>query len=121
MADQMEDDADKGKTKDTAGKIKEIGGLVAVVVGVLGVVAVAGGALIVGSETAATIAGSAAAVIGSMVGAYFGVKVGTDQTKNAVQGQREEAAKAQIFAAHLPESKAELVVKQVSDAAMASR
>jgi hypothetical protein len=107
------------KTKDWAEQIKEIGGLAAVVVGVLAVVGIAGGALIVGSETGATIAGSAAAAIGSMVGAYFGVKVGTDQTKNAVQGQKEEASKAQVFAAHLPEGKADDVIQKVMEVAQA--
>jgi hypothetical protein len=117
-----ENDADgTKKTKDLAEKIKEIGGLVAVAVGVVAVAAVAIGALVAGGETAATVAGSAAAAIGSMVGAYFGVKVGTDQTKNAIQGQQAEAAKAQVFAAHLPEGKAEDVVNQVMEAAKAFR
>jgi hypothetical protein len=121
MQEEALDGADRTKAKDWAEKIKEIGGLVAVVAGVFAVAVVAGGALIAGSETAATIAGSAAAAIGSMVGAYFGVKVGTDQTKNAVKGQQEEAAKAQVFAAHLPEDKAGEVVKQVTEAAKVFR
>jgi len=33
-----------------------------------------------------------------VVGAYFGVKVGSDRTKDAIKGQKEEAAKAQAFA-----------------------
>jgi hypothetical protein len=115
------DGADSPKTKDSAEKIKEIGGLVAVVAGVIAVAVVAGGALIAGGDTAGTIAGTATAAIGSMVGAYFGVKVGTDQTKNAVKGQREEAAKAQVFAAHLPPEKADRVVDQVTDLAKAFR
>jgi hypothetical protein len=120
MADEPKDGPDETeKSKDSAEKIKEIGGLVAVAVGVVAVAAIAGGALIAGSDTAATIASSAAAAIGTMVGAYFGVKVGTDQTKNAVKGQQVEAAKAQVFAAHLPEGKAEEVVKQVTEAAKA--
>jgi uncharacterized protein YcfJ len=121
MAEEAQHGVDRSKTKDGAEKIKEIGGLVAVLAGLVAVAAVAGGALIVGSQTGATIAGSAAAAIGSMVGAYFGVKVGTDQTKDAVKGQREEAAKAQVFAAHLPEGKAEDVVKQVTEVAKAFR
>ncbi len=122
MADEArKTGADGAKTKDSAEKIKEIGGLVAVAVGVVAVAAVAIGALIAGGQTAATVAGSAAAAIGSMVGAYFGVKVGTDQTKNAIQGQQAEAAKAQVFAAHLPEGKAEDVVNQVMEAAKVFR
>ncbi len=119
MADETKDPAGTGKPKDSAEKIKEIGGLVAVVAGVIAVAAIACGALIAGGETAATVAGSTAAVIGSMVGAYFGVKVGTDQTKNAIKGQQEEGAKAQVYAAHLPEGKAETVVNQVMEVAKA--
>jgi hypothetical protein len=121
MQEEPQNGTDRTKAKDWAEKIKEVGGLAAVVAGVLAVAAIAGGALIVDSDTGATIAGSAAAAIGSMVGAYFGVKVGTDQSKNAVQGQQEEAAKAQVFAAHLPENKAEYVVNQVTEVAKAFR
>lgn len=119
MPDETKDDTGKAKTRDSAEKIKEIGGLVAVAAGVLGVAAVAGGALIAGGETAATVAGSAAAAIGSMVGAYFGVKVGTDQTKDTVKSQQKAAATAQVYAAHLPEQKAHEVVDQVMEVAKA--
>jgi hypothetical protein len=112
-------EASETKPKDWAEKIKEVGGLAAVVAGVIAVAGVAGGALAVGTETAATIAGSAAAAIGSMVGAYFGVKVGTDQTKNTAKKQQQESAKAQVFAAHLPEGKADQVVQQVMEVAKA--
>ena len=120
MAEEIASGADEPqKTKDLAEKIKEIGGWVAVVAGVAGVAVVAGGALIAGGETAATVAASAAAAIGSMVGAYFGVKVGTDGTKNAAKDQQKESAKAQVYAAHLPEDKADDVVKQVMEVAKA--
>jgi len=62
-----------------------------------------------GTATAGTIASAAGGVIASIVGAFFG-KVGTDQTKNAVEGERQQAAKAAVFAAHLPEGKAEQVL-----------
>ena len=96
-------------------KVKTIGGLVAVAVGVsvVGVIAVI--ALIKNSETAATIASSAGGVIATIVGAYFGVKVGTDQSKTAMEGQQEEAAKAQIYAAHLPPEKAEEVLRAADE------
>lgn len=63
-----------------------------------------------GTQTAGTIASAASGVIATIVGAYFGVKVGTDQTKNDVEGERQQAAKAAVFAAHLPESKADKVL-----------
>jgi uncharacterized protein YacL len=92
-------------------KVKAIGGLVAVAVGVcvVGVIAVI--ALIKDSDTAATIASSAGGVIATVVGAYFGVKVGSDQSRTAIEAQREEAAKAQIYAAHLPPDQAEDVLR----------
>lgn len=96
--------------------VKAIGGLVAVAVGVLVVGAVAVIALIKDSDTAATIASSAAGVIATIVGAYFGVKVGSDQSKTAIEAQKEEAAKAQIYAAHLPPEKAEEVIQQADQA-----
>jgi Na+/H+-dicarboxylate symporter len=113
------DGRERDRPKDAAEKIREVGGLAAVVVGVVSVAAVAIGALVVDSQIAGTIAASAAAAIGSMVGAYFGVKVGTDQSKNTAQKQQEESSKAQVFAAHVPEEKADLVVQQVMEVAEA--
>jgi hypothetical protein len=92
-------------------KVKTIGGLVAVAVGVVAVGVVAVIAVIKDSETSATIASAAGGVIATIVGAYFGVKVGTDQSRTAIEGQKEEAAKAQVYAAHLPPEKAEEVLR----------
>jgi|SRR5215216_1167851 len=86
--------------------IKTIGGLVAVGVGVVAVTVIALVAIGEGTETAGTIASAAGGVIASLVGAFFGVKIGTDQTRNAVEGERKQAAKAAVIAAHLPEEKA---------------
>ncbi len=100
-----------GTEESWSDKVKTIGGLVAVAVGVcvVGVIAVI--ALIKDSDTAATIASSAGGVIATVVGAYFGVKVGSDQSRTAIEAQREEAAKAQIYAAHLPPDRAEDVLR----------
>jgi hypothetical protein len=59
-----------------------------------------------------TLATAAIGVVGSGVGAYFGVKVGSDGTARAVQGQREEAAHAQVFAAHLNPDLAETALQR---------
>jgi hypothetical protein len=107
--------------KDWSQHVKEIGGLVAVVAGLLTIAGIAAGALIAGSQTAATVAGSTTAVVGSVVGAYLGVKIGTDQTKNAIQGQREEAAKGQIYAAHMTQEDALTAVPLAKEAAEAVR
>jgi hypothetical protein len=95
--------------------IQVIGGLTAVFLGLLVVLVVA--VLSIGvthgdADKVATIASAAFTVIGTLVGAYFGIKVGTDQTKTAMEQtqqamaqveratltMREEAAKAQALA-----------------------
>jgi uncharacterized membrane protein YeaQ/YmgE (transglycosylase-associated protein family) len=55
--------------------------------------------------TGGSIATSAIGVIGSIVGAYFGVKIGSDGTKSAIEStegalkaHKEEAIKAQVYA-----------------------
>lgn len=114
-----------------------IGGLAAVALGVIVVLGIAIGGFIVGTDTAAAIAGSTAGVVGSIVGAYFGVKVGTDQTKTALQAgtdqtkaaldsaQKESAkkdqhaAKAQVYALHVPPEAAALVETEAQRAAHA--
>ena len=100
-------------------KVKTIGGLVAVVIGAVIVGAIAIIALAKDTTTASTIASSASGVIATIVGAYFGVKVGTDQSKAAIEGQQAEAAKAQVYAAHLPPEQATAIVQVAEDAARA--
>ena len=78
-------------------------GFLAVLAGAAAVTIVAGIAIAKGTDTASTVAGSAIGVIGSIVGAYLGLKLGGDQTRSAIEAQREEAVKAQVYAAHLPE------------------
>jgi hypothetical protein len=56
-------------------------------------------------------------VIGSIVGAYLGVKLGGDQTRSAIEAQREEAVKAQVYAAHLPAGQAGEVVEMAMSGA----
>jgi hypothetical protein len=102
-------------------KVKTIGGLVAVVVGAVIVGTIAIIALVKDTTTASTIASSAGGVIATIVGAYFGVKVGTDQSKAAIEGQQAEAAKAQVYAAHLPPEQASGIVQVAEDAARAVR
>jgi hypothetical protein len=91
--------------------IQVIGGLTAVSLG-LAVVLIIAMLAVVFVRTDATqvaiVAGSAFTVIGTLVGAYFGMKIGTDQTKAAMEqtdratkAMREEAAKAQAFASQV--------------------
>jgi hypothetical protein len=97
--------------------IKLIGGLVALATGLVVIGLVAGGAIIAGTDNAAKIATAAFGVIGSTVGAYFGVKIGTDGTQKAIEAQREEATKAQVYAAHIPPDQAGEVVAMAQAAA----
>ncbi len=100
-----------------AESIKLIGGLVALGSGLLVLALIAGGALISGTATAEKIAIGAFGVIGTLVGAYFGQKIGSDGSKEATERATQEATKAQIYAAHLPPSEATDVIKLAHAAA----
>lgn len=111
----------------SADAIRTVGGLIAVGVGVAAVVIIAVIALKKNSQISATIAGSAAGVIASIVGAFFGVKIGTDQTKDAIDAARDEsgkkdkqAAKAQVYALHVPGGVAAEVESAAAAAAAAT-
>jgi|GEM_PF-4505149 len=103
-------DKEPGKAKPDGAleQIKIIGGLAALGIGLLALVLVLVLAVVsnVDSEKFAQLATTVVGVIGSIVGAYFGVKIGTDGTQKALEAQRQEAARSQIFAAHLPPDEA---------------
>jgi hypothetical protein len=105
----------------SADSIKAIGGLVAVGIGVVAVAIVAIVALNKDTQTAATITGSAAGVIASIVGAFFGVKIGSDQAKDANAKKDQQAAKAQVYALHVPHDIADAVEAAAAKAAEAIR
>jgi uncharacterized protein YacL len=98
-------------------KVRVVGGLVAVGIGLLVVGVIAVFAVLKGGQISATIASSACGVVATVVGAYFGVKIGTDQGKTAMENQKAEAAKAQVFAAHVPADQAKEVLKLSKQAA----
>ena len=101
--------------------LKVIGGLVAVGIGLTALVLVVVLALIFKPDnTGGSIATSAVGVVGSIIGAYFGVKIGTDGTKEAIKANEgiaekhtQEATKAQVFALHVPSEKAGEVVEHL--------
>jgi hypothetical protein len=115
--------------------LRTVAGLLAVIAGVIVVAVIAGAAISKNSQTAATIAASTTGAVATMVGAYFGVKVGTDQAKQALDAgtdqakraldaadqrakeAKQQSAQAQVFAAHLPEAKADDVLRQAGKAA----
>jgi hypothetical protein len=94
--------------------IKLIGGLIAVVAGLAVLVVIAVVAMRevhADAQSIVSIATSAFGVVGSIIGAYFGVKVGSDGTQKAIAGMQSEAAKAQAFAAHLDPGKAAAAIE----------
>jgi hypothetical protein len=98
-------------------RMKAVGGLIAVIVGVVVVGAIALVAILKDGSNASTIATGCAGVVATIVGAYFGVKMGNDRSKDAAKGQKAEAAKAQVYAAHLPANEAEDVLALAETAA----
>jgi len=110
-------DDDASQNGNQPGKIEQlkiIGGLLALSAGLVSLIVVVIVALIVKPDTTGgAIATSAIGVIGSIVGAYFGVKIGTDGTKAAVRAQQDEATKAQVYALHTPSEKADQVTADI--------
>jgi hypothetical protein len=98
-------DADEGSL---VGRLRVIGGLLALVAGLVALVSVLLVAkwMKISSSDFTQLAAGVVGVIGSVVGAYFGVKVGSEGTQKVLENQREQAARAQIFAAHLEPNEA---------------
>ena len=103
-------------------QLKIIGGLVALGTGLAALVLVVIVALLVKPDTTGgSVATSAIGVIGSIVGAYFGVKIGSDGTHDAIKAQQEEATAAHVSALHTPSEKADQVVAQTIELLTAKR
>lgn len=81
--------------------IKAIGGLFAVAVGVLALALIACLAFVVQDSTTTPIVTGCVTAIGAVVGAYFGVKVGTDGTSTAIKAQQQASTNAQIAALYV--------------------
>ena len=111
----------KGVASDRSESIKAVAGLIAVVAGVVAVTIIAGAAISKDSQTASTIATACAGIIGSICGAYLGMKIGSDQSKGAAEAHREQAAKAEVYALHVPDTKAEQVRQEADQAARETR
>jgi hypothetical protein len=114
-----EEEAKEPEKVTLSDQVKAVGGLVAVGIGVFAVAIIAFVAILKNGAHAGTISSAAGGVIATMVGAYFGVKVGTDQSKTAADNQKAEAAKAQVYALHVDPEKAktEDIFKKAEDAA----
>jgi hypothetical protein len=94
------------------------GGLVVVAVGVLAVVTITTASLGTVSEgERATVATAAFTVLGTIVGAYFGVRVGARGKEDAEAARVVAAAKVERLAAHVDAAEAEQVLDAVDHAA----
>ena len=105
------------KDRTLTERVKAAAGLTAVAIGVITVGIIALAAISKNTQTAATIASATGGVIATIVGAFFGVKIGSEQSKKAQDGLKEEAAKAQVYAAYLPPAEANNVTAQAQQAA----
>jgi hypothetical protein len=92
-----------GEDHTRADQIKVVGGLIALGAGLIAllVVLVIGKWVGVSTDQFTQLGTTIIGVIASITSAYFGVKIGTDGTQRAIEAQRQEAARSQIFAAHL--------------------
>jgi hypothetical protein len=90
------------------------GGLVVVVIGVIAVMTITSTSLgTVPAEEKATIAASAFTVLGTIVGAFFGVRVGARGKDEAEAARAVAAEKVERLAAHIDPKDAERVLDAV--------
>jgi threonine/homoserine/homoserine lactone efflux protein len=102
-------------------RLKVVAGVVALGAGLLALTLIVVLTLLLEpSTTAAPIISGAVSAIGSIVAAYFGIKLGNDnasaereQTDKAVGAQRQEARKAQALAAIAPPEEARAVLDEL--------
>ena len=107
------DSAEGTPREDRYARLSSIAGLLAVAAGLLSLIAVSVAAIVAlpsgnGQNVVAVTTGSFG-VIGTVVGAYFGVKLGADGPQAA---QRAEAAKVQALAGHLDSDEADRKLKE---------
>ena len=90
------------------------GGLVVVVVGVLAVMTITTASIAtVPGEQAATVAAGAFTVVGTIVGAYFGVRVGAHGKQEAEAARVASEAKVVRLAAHVDKQDAARVLDEI--------
>ena len=122
--------AGEGAAGETRGhhlyeSLSSIAGLLAVIAGLLSLMAVSVAAIVSlpsgdGQNVVAVTTGSFG-VIGTVVGAYFGVKLGADGRQAAQHAQRTEAAKVQALAARLDPDEANKALRETGQLVRPSR
>jgi len=116
---------DGGVAAGTVAVIRELehllsgaGGLVVVAIGVIAVISITTASPgSVAEEERATVATAAFTVLGTIVGAYFGVRVGARGKDKAEAARAVAAAKVERLAAHVDTEKAAEVIDSVNHAA----
>jgi hypothetical protein len=94
--------------RELEGLLAGAGGLVVVAIGVIAVVTITTASLgAVDERERATVATAAFTVLGTIVGAYFGVRVGARGKDEAEAARAVAAAKVERLAAHVDASEAE--------------
>src|SRR5919198_1220822 len=117
--------AEEDRPTGKAEALRVIGGLIAVGMGLLVVFLFGAGALTVYAIKGklgtglVSIVTSAFGVIGSIVGAYFGLKIGTDQAKDASAAAQAAEAKSDVFAAYVPDTRADAATQAANAVAAA--
>ena len=105
--------------------LASIAGLLAVVAGLLSLMAVSVAAIIVlpsgNGQNVVAVATGSFGVIGTVVGAYFGVKLGADGRQAANQAQRTEAVKVQTLAARMDAGEATAALRDAERLAPSHR
>lgn len=111
----------RNRVLPSAESIQSIGGLVAVVIGVLAVtiLAISTMAFIDSDKDANTViplSTAAFGVISAIVGAYLGIKIGTDQTKTLAQDASQAHAKLAAVQGFVPAEQQQAAREAASEA-----
>jgi hypothetical protein len=108
-----------------ADQAASIAGLLAVVAGLVVLAAVSMTAIVSlpagNGQNVVAVATGSFGVIGTVVGAYFGVKLGADGRREAHQALRAETAKVEALSAHLPPGEAGAALENAARHAPSAR
>ncbi len=128
MADNSKEGqgSNRNRVLPSADSIQSIGGLVAVVVGVLAVtvLAIATMAFVESGKDANTLiplSTAAFGVISAIVGAYLGIKIGTDQTKTLAQDASQAHAKLAAVQGYVPADQQQAATEAATKAVEATK
>jgi hypothetical protein len=106
----------EAQPRDRYEAVASMAGLLAVGAGLLALMAISVAAIVAlpsgNGQNVVAVATGSFGVIGTVVGAYFGVKLGADGRQAAQHAQRAEAAKVQALAAHLDADEATEALKE---------